>query len=256
VSTDLTGRRILVVGASEGIGKAFAEQAVRAGASVILSARRADALEAVAKSAGGGHVAVVDVTDDDSLDELVSTAVATFGQIDLLLYAVGSASLGHLVHADRESWNETLAINVVGFNQLARRVIGVMAPSGIIVVLSSEASSVPRDGLIAYAASKAALETSVKGWRAEHPEVRWSSVAVGATYPTAFGATFEPELLGTIMDRWVRKGLLQNEFMVPNEVGAHLLTLFTSALSLTSVNVEHLVLRSPSPIMGVDVPPA
>lgn len=251
----LAGRRILVVGASEGIGSEFAHAAIREGATVVLSARRPDALDAVAARAGGGRVVPVDVADDASIADLVASAVGVLGQIDLVLYAVGSASLTRLIHADRASWELTMSVNVIGFNQLARQLVDVMAPGGIVAVLSSESSAVPRDALIPYAASKAALDVSIRGWRAEHPELRWSCVAVGATFPTAFGATFEPELLGETLDLWVKKGLLQDEFMVPGEVAAHLLATYASALSLPSVNVEHLVLRSPSATLGTATRP-
>jgi NAD(P)-dependent dehydrogenase (short-subunit alcohol dehydrogenase family) len=242
--------RVLVVGASEGIGREFAILAARSGASVVLAARRADALAEVAEQAGGGHVVPVDVTDDASVAALVDAAVAVLGEIDLVLYAVGSASLRRVADTDRATWEHTLSTNLIGFNQLARRLIGVMAPSGIVAALSSEAADTPRDGLVAYAASKAALEISVKGWRAEHPRVRWSCVGVGATFPTAFGATFDPDTIGAIMETWMKRGLLQEDFMVPSEVAAHLLAVYTSALGLPSVNIEQLVLRSPSATIG------
>ena len=250
MSVTIAGKRVLVVGASEGIGREFAERAVRGGATVLMSARRADALSVVADSAGGGHVAIVDVTDDASIDALVERSIEALGQIDLVLYAVGSASMCRLIDFDREMWDQTLATNVVGFNQLTRRLIGSLSTGAIVVALSSESAAVPRDGLIAYAASKAALEASVRGWRAEHPEVRWSCVAVGATFPTAFGSTFDPDIVGPLLDVWIKKGLLQEAFMEPGEVAEHLLAIYTSALSLASVNVEHIVLRSPSATIG------
>jgi NADP-dependent 3-hydroxy acid dehydrogenase YdfG len=247
---NMHGRRVLVVGASDGIGKEFAEAAIVAGASVVLAARRIDELAEIADRLGDGTAVVADVTDDESLDALVAAAVATLGQIDLVMYAVGSASLNRVGSVDRASWNQTFATNVVGFNQLARRLVGAMVPNGIIVALSSETAQTPRDGLVVYAASKAALETSVQGWRTEHPEVRWSCVGIGATFPTAFGNSFDPQLLGDVMNMWVKRGLLQESFMVPTEVAAHLLAIYASALSLASLNVDGMVLRSPSATLG------
>jgi NADP-dependent 3-hydroxy acid dehydrogenase YdfG len=247
---NMHGRRVLVVGASDGIGKEFAEAAIVAGASVVLAARRIDELAEIADRLGDGTAVVADVTDDESLDALVAAAVATLGQIDLVMYAVGSASLNRVGSVDRASWNQTFATNVVGFNQLARRLVSAMVPNGIIVALSSETAQTPRDGLVVYAASKAALETSVQGWRTEHPEVRWSCVGIGATFPTAFGNSFDPQLLGDVMNMWVKRGLLQESFMVPTEVAAHLLAIYASALSLASLNVDGMVLRSPSATLG------
>jgi len=250
VSTDLTGRRVLVVGASEGIGRAFTERAVAAGASVVMAARRTEALADVLASAGGGLVVAADVCDDDSLDGLAAATVAELGEIDVVMYAVGSAKLAPIIDTDRELWNQTLATNVVGFNQLARRIVRSMAPGGIVVALSSESSGVSRDGLAAYAAAKTALDVSIKSWQIEQPQVRWSCVAVGATAPTAFGNAFDPDLLGWAMDNWAKRGLLSHGFMTPDEVGEHLLAIVASALALPSLNVEHLLLRSPSPTLG------
>ena len=255
MSADLTGRRVLVVGASEGIGRAFAERAVGAGATVVMAARRPEALTAVVESAGGGQVVAADVCDDDSLDALARETVAALGEIDVVMYAVGSAKLSPVIDTDRELWNQTLATNVVGFNQLARRIVRSMAPNGIVVALSSESSGVSRDGLAAYAAAKTALDVSVKSWQIEQPQVRWSCVAVGATFPTAFGAAFDPDLLGWAMDNWAKRGLLNDGCMTPDEVGEHLLAIVASALDLPSLNVEHLLLRSPSPTLGT-APPA
>jgi len=255
MSIELAGRRVLVVGASEGIGRAFAERAVAAGASVIMAARRPEALADVVASAGGGTVVAADVCDDDSLDALARETIAAFGEIDVVMYAVGSAKLSPIIDTDRALWNQTLATNVVGFNQLARRIVRAMAPNGIVMAISSESSGVSRDGLAAYAAAKTALDVSIKSWQIEQPQVRWSCVAVGATFPTAFGNAFDPEMLGWAMDNWAKRGLLNDGCMTPDEVGEHLLAIVASALDLPSLNVEHLLLRSPSPTLGTSQPP-
>lgn len=247
---DLSGARVLVMGASQGIGRAFALRAVAAGAEVVLSARDEDALRATAAEAGGGHVVAADVRDDESLDALVERVRSRFGELDLVLYSVGSATLVKLADAHRWEWERSMAINVVGFNQLARRLLGTIRPGGVVAVLSSETSLAPRDGLIPYAASKAALELSVRGWQAEHPELRWSCVTVGATFPTAFAQDFDGELLGEVLNAWTRRGLMQEQFMVPDEVAAQLLALYAGALAAPSVNVDHVTVRSPTPVVG------
>ena len=254
MTLDLAGRRILVVGASEVIGKEFAELAIAAGATVVLAARRLDALTEITDRLGAGLAVFADVTDDASIDALVAASLTALGEIDLVIYAAGAASLRPIKDVDSESWSRTLGINVVGFNQLARRVVGAMAAGGIIVALSSETAAVPRDGMVAYAASKAALEVSVRGWHTEHPEVRWSCVAVGATFPTGFGSSFDPQLIGDLMGRWIKRGLLQDSFMVPAEVAQHLLATYASALDLPSINVDQITLRSPSATFGAAAP--
>ena len=117
-------------------------------------------------------------------------------------------------------------------------------------VLSSEAVGRPRHGLGVHGSSKAALEESMRAWRLEHPEVRFSVVAVGATQPTEFGLNLDMDLLGPTLETWAVHGLMQVAFMESDEVAAVLVGALGSALSAPSVGIEELLLRSPSPVVG------
>jgi NAD(P)-dependent dehydrogenase (short-subunit alcohol dehydrogenase family) len=249
-SGPLEGRRVLVVGASSGMGSSFARQAAAAGADVVVAARRAEALEDLVAGMGRGHAVVADICDDGQRAALVERCVEALGQVDLVLHTVGFAELGDLADADTDRWHRTLDANVVGLNQLVRGLLPHMAPGGIVAALSSEAVVHPRVGLIPYAASKAALEASLHGWRLEHPEVRFSAIVAGATYPTDFGNHFDGELLGRLFDRWAKHGVIQDRFMDRDDVGGYLVTLLGDALRFPGIGLEHVVLRSPSPVMG------
>jgi NAD(P)-dependent dehydrogenase (short-subunit alcohol dehydrogenase family) len=120
--------------------------------------------------------------------------------------------------------------------------------------VSSETVGQPRTALGAYNASKAALEETLKIWRAEEPEVRFSCVAVGATFPTEFGSEFDPELLVASLDDWTRRGLMQEQFMPTDELAAVLVGTLASALRWPSIGIEHISLRSASPVVGTAVP--
>ena len=246
----LDGRRVVVVGASGGIGRAFAIQAVREGADVVLGARRAEVLDQVAAEAGGGHAQVVDVCDGDSRDRFVAEATERLGAIDLLLCTVGYAELRTLTDTDDDTWARTIATNVVGLNRLLSLVLPVLSPIGVLAVLSSESTSRPRKWLMPYAASKAALESSLTGWRIEHPGTRVSCVIVGATFPTEFGSRFDAEALGPALETWTRQGLLPEQFMTPEDVATCLADIYASALRHPGVCVDEVVLRSPSPPLG------
>ena len=126
----------------------------------------------------------------------------------------------------------------------------MLAPGAIVGVLSSETIGQPRSGLGAYSVSKAALEESLRCWHNEHPNIRFSCVAVGSTVPTEFGNSFDLPLLGDLMSDWALHGLAQAEFMDTDEVGDFLVHMYAAALPYAQVNVEHLVLRSPSGLMG------
>ncbi len=253
----MQGRAVLVVGASAGIGRAFALAAARAGAAVVLSARRPDRLadavataDATAAEAGHAEGIVADACDAGDCERLVREAVALVGPLDLVLYSAGSAPLRALVDTDADDWHGVLATNVVGANQVIRAAVGRMAPGGVVAVLSSEAAHIPRYGLGAYGASKAAMEASIRGWRNEHPGLRFASVVVGQTFPTEFGDGFEADVLAAAFEHWGRHGLLQSEFMTPEGVAGVLASTLATALAHPEVGVEDLVLRSPSAPVG------
>ncbi|HEX6420613.1 MAG TPA: SDR family oxidoreductase [Acidimicrobiales bacterium] len=250
MSAALAGRRALVVGASAGIGRATAIAAVRAGAGVVLSARREATLARVVAEAGGGHAVPGDVCRPGGPAEIVAGAVAELGELDLLVYTVGFASLRPLASTDAATWHATLEANVVGLNLLVQAALPHMAAGGVVAVLSSETSSAPRHGLVPYAASKAALEASLRGWRVEHPGTRFTCVVVGATQPSEFGDGFEAAELDRAFQSWIRHGMLQEEFMHTDDVAAVLVDTMATALAFPQVCVEDIVLRSPSPVAG------
>jgi NAD(P)-dependent dehydrogenase (short-subunit alcohol dehydrogenase family) len=241
---------VLVVGASAGIGRATAIAAVRAGATVVMAARRADALATAIDEAGGGIAVTGDICADGGAERLVAEAVAALGEIDLIVSTVGFADLRRLVDTSPETWHRTLDANVVGFNQLARAALDHMAEGGIVAVLSSETAGAPRLGLVPYAASKAALEVSLRGWRAEQHAVRFTCVIVGATQPSEFGAAFEMPELERAIASWVQHGLMQEAFMHTDDVANVLVGTLATLLAAPGVGLEELVLRSPSPVAG------
>jgi NAD(P)-dependent dehydrogenase (short-subunit alcohol dehydrogenase family) len=246
----LAGRRVLVVGASAGVGRAFAVRAVEQGAHVVLAARRLDRLTEVVAEAGGGLAVAADVSRAGDGERLVEAAVGELGSVDLLFHAVGTAPLRPLVDTSAEEWRSVFETNVIGLQRVLAAVIPHVAEGGIAAVLSSETVGRPRPGLGAYGASKAALSESLRAWRLEHPEVRFSCVALGATQPTEFGDGFDAAMLGPVVSTWVRHGLMQQEYMATADVAALLADLFGSALQFPGVGIEDLVLRSPSPVVG------
>src|SRR5262249_30015323 len=96
---DLCGRRLLITGASGGIGRCLAEQSAAAGARLVLAARSADKLDELARTltARGADVVAVpaDVTSEGDRRRLVDTAVERFDGLDVLINNAGVASWGH-----------------------------------------------------------------------------------------------------------------------------------------------------------------
>ncbi|MCU1452281.1 MAG: short-chain alcohol dehydrogenase [Acidimicrobiales bacterium] len=245
----LAGRRVLVVGASAGIGRSFAAQAIRAGADVVVAARRLDRLVELTEAAGPCTAMALDVTSPDDLAGL-RDALAAGPALDVLLYAVGSAPLVPLADTTVADWEALLRTNVIGFSEVVRTARPHLSRTAVVAALSSEAVDAPKHAVAAYAASKAALEGCIRGWRLEHPGLRFSCIRVGGTSPTEFGQAFDGEVLGRVIGQWISHGLLQEELMPTDDVGAVLLESLGVLLAHPGVSIDDLVLRSPSAVAG------
>ena len=114
----LEGRKVLITGASSGIGEATAEAMVAEGASVALGARRKDRLDELAgRLTGGGATAVAieaDITEEDQAKRLVESAHAELGGLDALVNNAGVMLLGPLQGADPSEWRTMIEVNCLG----------------------------------------------------------------------------------------------------------------------------------------------
>ncbi|WP_460308062.1 SDR family oxidoreductase [Actinocorallia aurea] len=246
----LEGARVLVSGASAGIGRAFAVGAVRAGARVVLAARRQAELDKACDEAGGGLAVAVDLTEPDGPGRIAAAVREELGGLDLVVSCVGVAPLKMLVDTDDADWERVFAANVVGTHRLLKACLPLLDASAMVMALSSETVVQPRTGLGAYAASKAALERLLVSWRTEHPWKRFTTVTIGATFPTDFGNGFEGDILMRALEDWGVRGLAQEQMMDPQDVADVLLGTAATALGRPGVCLEHLTVRSPSPVVG------
>jgi NAD(P)-dependent dehydrogenase (short-subunit alcohol dehydrogenase family) len=158
----LAGRRALVTGASRGIGAAIARRFAELGADVVLAARTASAIEALAEDLGklGVHALAVraDMSDRESLDALMKRVAEQAGGLDILINNAGALPrarpAGEVSWAD---WDATLSLNLSAPWYLACRARELMGDGGVIVNNASTASYYPSRGLVAYNVSKSAL---------------------------------------------------------------------------------------------------
>ena len=245
----LKGRRVVVVGASAGIGRAVAVRAIDAGAEVTLVGRRADKLDDAVAEAGGGRAVVADIASEDGCRAL-GEAVAADGDVDLVVHAAGAAPFRLVADSSTEDWDQVLRTNVLGFQRTVQALLPSLRPPAMVAVLSSETVSDPRHALGAYAASKAAIEALVRQWRLEHPGLRFTNIRVGGTTPTEFGDAFDSALLDAVFPKWMSHGLFQEQMMETSEVADTLVGTFAAVLGAPGVGIEDLVLRSPSAVAG------
>jgi NAD(P)-dependent dehydrogenase (short-subunit alcohol dehydrogenase family) len=157
-----------------------------------------------------------------------------------------------LSDTDQAVWERLLRTNVIGPAQVVRHLLGHLAPDAIVAMLSSESVGHPYPGLVPYAASKAAMEEMIRGWRAEHPELRFAKVTVGATDGTDFARDFDPTLAGALFTDWVSSGVIPARIMQAEEVGASIAHTLARAVTVPGIDVQDLVLRSPGGPMTLD----
>lgn len=131
---DVRGRVAIVTGASSGLGVAFARGLVEAGAHVVLAARRADRLAALAEeleAAGGQALAVgCDVSIEADVDQLVAATQERFGRIDVLVNNAGSVHVGPAEDEPLARFREVVDVNLTGVFLCAQRVGRVMLAAG------------------------------------------------------------------------------------------------------------------------------
>jgi NAD(P)-dependent dehydrogenase (short-subunit alcohol dehydrogenase family) len=222
VRFDLGGLRLLVLGASSGVGRAVAELANCSGARVAFAARRQDRLEQAVREAGAGAVAVrCDVRDADDCRRAVAEVVQAFGGLDALVYASGMSPLVMLAEATREEWREVLETNLVGAALVTAAAVPHLQQSGgRAVYVSSYSVREPLPGLALYRVSKVALDALIEGWRSEYPDVDFTRAMLGNTTGTEFANSWGPERTAAAIRLWIDRGLFPAPTMMPVDVAA------------------------------------
>jgi NAD(P)-dependent dehydrogenase (short-subunit alcohol dehydrogenase family) len=164
ISADLRDKLALVTGASSGLGRHFAQVLARSGATVILGARRVEALHALAALivANGGRASPMqlDVRDVESIREVVAAATSQFGPIDILVNNAGITFSSEVLEHSEGDWDEVLDTNLKGAFVVAREVARQMRGlkrGGSIINIASILGLRQAGHVAAYAVSKAGL---------------------------------------------------------------------------------------------------
>ena len=226
----LSGRRVLVVGASSGLGEAVARAVVAGGGDVAVSARRADRLEALTDELGAGHAIPGDTTIPADARRVAASAADAMGGLDAMVYVAGYGVLQRLADTDPAVWHDVFAVNVVGANLAAAAALEHLDPEGIVAFMSSR-TVIDANALFAtYSATKAALDQSIRTWRFEHPDRRFLRIVMGNALPTEFANHMGADLLGEALETWGRQGV-PDGFMRTSEVGTALAGILAVALA-------------------------
>ncbi|MDQ1430060.1 MAG: hypothetical protein QOF40_662 [Actinomycetota bacterium] len=214
----LDGRRVLVVGASAGIGRVIGQRLCAAGAHVAFAARRGEVCEQAAEEAKGVAIGLsCDVTDEAQCAQLVRDTVDGLGGLDDVVYSTGAISIVALAEADAGWWRRTFETNVMGASLITKAALPHLIQStGSVVYLSSVSSIGPVwPGIGVYTATKAALNRMVETWRSEHPEVGFTRIFVGPTNDAGTGTEFDMSSVEH-MARWPAIGIQSGAMCTPD----------------------------------------
>ncbi|HWU46964.1 MAG TPA: SDR family NAD(P)-dependent oxidoreductase [Humibacter sp.] len=217
----LEGKVAIVTGSGRGLGLAYAQQLSRLGASVVVNdvdARTADQAVASIESAGGRAVAVVaPVGSSETADELVRTAVETFGRLDVLVTNAGVLRDTVLWKMSDEDFDTVINVHLRGTFTCVRAAATYMRNAeipGRIICIGSPTGQRGNFGQTNYGAAKAGIVGMVRTWALELKRAGITAnavIPVAATAMTAavpyFAAAMEAEERGEAMPAFFRHDL-------------------------------------------------
>lgn len=166
---ELQNKVALITGASSGIGRAIAEDLDAAGMNLILTARSQDKLEKVAASLKNAKVFAATITDPDVPQKLVDFAIATFGQLDVVINNAGAMTIGSIEEVDIEAVCQMVRLNVESVYRLAYTALRYFKQngSGFLINTSSIAGLKTSPTVGAYSGTKHAVEAFTDALRME-----------------------------------------------------------------------------------------
>lgn len=222
------GLRVLIVGASSGIGRELASQLAVQGASVVACARRRERIDEMA----GVSALECDVQDPTQCHGVVSDACEILGGLDALVYVAGITRITPLDRADIDDWLEIFTTNMFGAALVAKSAIPHLVAAnsqGRALFLTSDASDLAMPGLVAYAASKSSLGRFCQGLGAEFPSLRVTEIVVGPTAGTEVTDQIQPDEFVTWASRWFEEGYIRHGMLQPRDVARVIVETILSA---------------------------
>ena len=181
----LNGKKILVVGATGGIGSNLVKLLHQSGASLFISGRNSQKLQDLSQQIGldSARVAAVDITSATEVEQLAMQVNAEMGTLDMLINASGLGIIKPFEQLSLEDFMQSLQTNLVGSFLLVKAFLPAMkeVKKGLIINIPGVLGKVPMAGAAAYSASKYGLVGMMQSIREElkRTEIRITNIFLG-----------------------------------------------------------------------------
>ena len=232
---DLTGKTVLITGASSGIGNHFSKTFASVGANVVLAARRTDRLKETAAevdgTGGNADWARLDVTSQSSVDAAFAKSIERFGRIDIVVNNAGIASASNALDVSESDWDRVIDTNLKGAWLVAQRAGRHMAADqkgGSVINIVSILGRRVMGGVAPYAAAKAALDHLTRVLAYE-----WAryAIRVNAIAPGYIVTDINRDYLNSPMGQKALRKIPQRRFGQPQDLDGAVLLLASDASS-------------------------
>jgi NADP-dependent 3-hydroxy acid dehydrogenase YdfG len=238
----LTGKVALITGASAGIGQACARALAEEGANLVLTARRRDRLDALAKesAASGVETAIVtgDAREEETARQSCAAAKDKWGRLDILISNTGIGNYKNLVDTSAEEYDEMMDTNVRSTFLFARHAVPLMLAqkSGTILMISSMAGIYGFGGEAVYCMTKFA---QVGFAQALDKELRQSGIKVGAICPGGVKTEF------ALGKGRTEQGVAQSEMLDAEDVASAVLLACTQSPKSRIIEIQMRTMAEP-----------
>ena len=208
MSDNISGKVVVITGASSGLGEATARRLSAEGAKLVLGARRQERIQALAAELigqGGEALALAtDVTNAAQVQALVDAAIQGFGRVDVMINNAGLMPHSPLERRKLADWDRMIDVNLKGVLYGIAAVLPHMIErkSGHIVFVSSVAGHKVRPGSAVYAATKTGVRVIAEGLRQEVKphNIRTTVISPGAVATNLADSITEPDIQKAVRD--------------------------------------------------------
>lgn len=236
---NLAGKTAVITGASGGIGGAIAKALHGAGAKLVISGTRREALDALNAELGGAATVITcNLSDGASIDALVKDAEAALGQVDILVCNAGVTKDNLSMRMKDEEWEQVVGVNLTATFKLTRAVMkGMMKRrSGRIIAITSVVGAMGNPGQANYCAAKAGITGMVKSVA---QEVASRGVTLNCVAP-GFIKTAMTDALNEDQQKRITENIPAQRFGLPEDVAGGVLFLASDAAGYITGQTLHV----------------